>query len=64
MRTACTEEVRHRCDSMLKAGRLPSGTASVDSMLVTLTRMESVKFFRVKGVYDTVSMVGACTHAA
>ena len=34
------------------------------AVLVTLTRIDSVKFCSVKGVYDTVSMVGACTHAA
>ena len=46
------------------AGRAPSGSALVDAVLVTLTRMDSVKFCSVKGVYDTVSIVRACTHAA
>lgn len=43
---------------------MPSGSALLDAVLVTLTRMDSVKFCSVKGVYDTVSIVGACTHAA
>lgn len=30
------------------------------AVLVTFKRMESVKFWRVKGVYDSVRPVGAC----